>query len=53
MSKLINNNTIFICSSSNSIVNLYSLIELYQKGTKLLIYIRGCNGKLAINTKNA
>lgn len=51
MSKLINNNTRFIYSSSNSLVNLYSFMELYQKGTRPVIYIRGCNGRLTINTK--
>lgn len=51
MSKLINNNTRFMRSSSNSLMDLYSFVELYQKGTKPLIYIRGYNGKLTINTK--
>lgn len=51
MSKLTNVNVRHICNSDDGLMSLYAHEELYHKGRKPLIFIRGHIGRYTINTK--
>ena len=51
MSKLMNINVRHVCDSDDGLMSLYAHEELYHKGRKPLVFIRGHIGRYTVNTK--